>query len=165
MPRKVFFSFHFDRDAWRVGQVRNANVVTSKYEEPKFLDKAQWEQIQRQGYNSIKNWIDTQMLGTSVTIVLIGAETSLRPWVEYEIKQSWNRGNALLGVYIHNIKDQYGYTDSMGANPFAKPILGLNGILSYDRLSYHVKTYDWVNDYGRLYIDDWIEAAARSRGK
>ena len=28
MARKVFFSFHYERDAWRVAQVRNSNVIT-----------------------------------------------------------------------------------------------------------------------------------------
>ena len=27
MARRVFFSFHFENDIWRVNQVRNANVV------------------------------------------------------------------------------------------------------------------------------------------
>ena len=27
MTRKVFYSFHFDNDAWRAGQVRNIGVV------------------------------------------------------------------------------------------------------------------------------------------
>ena len=27
MKRKVFYSFHFDNDNWRAGQVRNMGVV------------------------------------------------------------------------------------------------------------------------------------------
>ncbi|MGF9996732.1 TIR domain-containing protein [Bacillus safensis] len=27
MARKVFFSFHYERDAWRAGQVRNSNIT------------------------------------------------------------------------------------------------------------------------------------------
>ena len=42
MVRKVFFSFHYDRDSWRVSQVRNCNVV-SGYEKNPFYDKARWD--------------------------------------------------------------------------------------------------------------------------
>lgn len=162
MARRVFFSFHFDRDAWRVGQVRNCNVVQSKYDKNKFLDAAEWEQIKRKGEAAIKNWIDSQLEGTSVTIVLIGAQTSLRPWVDYEIEKSWKKGNGLLGVYIHNIKNQYGFTDFQGQNPFQKFTLNNN---QFDRLSNHIRTYDWVYDNGRSNIDNWIEEAAKARGR
>lgn len=118
MPRRVFFIFHFDRDAWRVGQVRNSNVVQSKYDKNRFLDAAQWEQIKRHGDTAIKNWIDSQLEGTAVTIVLIGAQTSSRPWVKYEIEKSWNKGNGMIGVFINNLKNQAGFTDTKGNNPF-----------------------------------------------
>ncbi|MGC9124452.1 MAG: hypothetical protein ACP5IB_10365, partial [Thermoplasmata archaeon] len=36
----------------------------------------------------------------------------------YEIIKSFDIGNGLLGVYIHNIKDQNGKTDVKGQNPF-----------------------------------------------
>jgi len=49
---------------------------------------------------------------------LIGAETYTRRWVRYEIIKSFDKGNGLLGIYIHKIKDQYGKTDSKGKNPF-----------------------------------------------
>lgn len=162
MPRKVFFSFHFDRDAWRVGQVRNCNVVQSKYDKNRFLDAADWEQIKRKGDGAIKSWIDSQIEGTSVTIVLIGAQTHTRPWVDYEIEKSWNKGNGMLGVYIHNIKNQFGFTDSQGQNPFNKFSIDNNQL---NKLSSHVRTYDWLNDNGRYNIDDWIEAAAKARGR
>jgi hypothetical protein len=47
MARKVFFSFHYSRDVWRVAKVRNSNVI-SNYEKNPFYDKAEWEQIKRQ---------------------------------------------------------------------------------------------------------------------
>lgn len=152
MARRVFFSFHYAKDSWRVSQVRNSNVVQSKYERTRFLDAADWEQIKRQGDVAIRNWIDSQMFGTSVTIVLIGGETASRKWVDYEIQESIKRGNGLIGIYIHNLKNQYGQTDYKGQNPIHK----------FDPSA---KIYDWVNDNGRLYIDDWIEEAARKAGR
>lgn len=162
MARKVFFSFHFDHDAWRVGQVRNSNVVTANYEQTRFLDGADWESIKRNGQTAIKNWIDSQLVGTSVTIVLIGAETDSREWVHYEIKRSWNEGKGLLGIYIHNIKNSNGYTDYKGKNPFDH--YGFTITRPFEQ-SYYPRVYDWINDNGRLNIGNWIEKAAKDRGR
>ncbi len=39
------------------------------------------------------------MDGTSVTCVLIGSQTANSRWVKYEIEQSIEKGNGLLGIY------------------------------------------------------------------
>lgn len=145
MARRVFFSFHFDRDNWRIGVVRNAWLT--KGDAPPFYDAAAWEQVKKA--RGIQRWIDDQLSGTSVTVVLIGAQTSTRPWVKYEISQSIEQGKGLLGVYIHNIRDRYGSTDARGVNP-------LPGDYS---------TYDWVNDRGFDNIGIWVEQAARKAGR
>ena len=87
MARKVFFSFHYDRDSWRVAQVRNSNVVISSYNRSTFLDHADWQSIERSGESAIKKWIDNQLEGSTVTCVLIGNQTSSRKWVDYEIEK------------------------------------------------------------------------------
>jgi MTH538 TIR-like domain (DUF1863) len=53
MARKVFFSFHFERDSWRVGNVRSSRVITGLEKSP-FLDAAAWEQIKRKGDQAIQ---------------------------------------------------------------------------------------------------------------
>lgn len=144
MARKVFFSFHYARDSWRVGQVRNCNVI-SGYDKNPFYDKADWEAIKKQGTQAVKNWIEKQLNGTSVTIVLIGKETSTRPWVKYEIKRSIELGKGLIGIDISKIKDQDGNTDDTGANPIPA----------------RYRKYLWNNDNGRENLGDWIEKAAK----
>jgi hypothetical protein len=149
MARRTFFSFHHGRDNWRVGQVRNSWVVGKDREAAGFWDAAEWERVKLQTPDKIRKWIDEQLVGTSVTVVLIGNETSTRPYVKYEIEQSIAKGNGLLGVYIHNMKDVEGKTDTKGSNPVPAGY----------------KTYDWVNDDGRTNIGDWIEAAAKAAGR
>jgi len=85
MARRVFFSFHYERDILRVGQIRNSGITKSGVESAGFIDAASWESVKRQGDEAIKRWISSQLDGTSVTVVLIGAETSQREWVKYEI--------------------------------------------------------------------------------
>ena len=103
MARKVFFSFHYERDAWRVAQVRNSNIITNLDKNP-FYDKTEWESIKRNGDQAIKNWIDRQLQGTSVTVVLIGAQTASRRWVQYEIQKSIELGKGLIGVHISGMR-------------------------------------------------------------
>ena len=118
MSRKVFFSFHYERDVWRANVVRNSWVPKGNYIKAGFIDSAEFEKIKKKGDQAIKKWIDEQLEGTSVTVVLIGAETYSRKWVRYEIIKSFDRGNGLLGVYIHNIKDLNRERDLIGPNPF-----------------------------------------------
>lgn len=157
MSRKTFFSFHYKRDAWRAAQVRNSDLLADE-DEYGFIDSVDWEKIEKEGDAAIERWIDGQLKNTSVTVVLIGAQTSERDWVDYEIRNSWERGNALVGVRIHNVKDQHGKTDNAGPNPFDQIYLKGN-----KPLSSVCKTYDWVSDDGRNNLGQWIEDAFQAR--
>jgi hypothetical protein len=149
MARKVFFSFHFENDAWRAGVVRNHSITKAGIEDAGYIDAAAWEEVRKKGDDNIKKWIREQLYGTSVTVVLIGAETASRPYVKYEIEQSIERGNGLLGIYISGIKDQEGQTSKYGDNP----------------LTSKYKTYYWTSDNGYENFASWVEAAAKEAGK
>lgn len=157
MARKIFFSFHYERDAWRAGQVRNSNVVSAE-DRTGFIDSAEWESIKKGGDMAIQNWIAEQLKNTSVTVVLIGAETASREWVQHEILTSWNRGNGLVGVRIHNIKDHNQKIDMAGRNPFEDFKLP-DGTL----LSSVCQTYDWLTDDGRKHLGEWADGASDIR--
>ena len=147
--RRVFFSFHYERDIWRANQVRNSWLTKSNREAAGFWGAAEREEVKKKGNSSIKHWLNKVLNSTSVTVTLIGNKTSERKFVQYEIKESLKRSNGLIGIYIHNLKDQNGKTDIKGSDPFVK--LGYTGI----------KTYDWVNNNGYENLGDWIEAACK----
>ena len=105
MARRVFFSFHYSNDIWRANQVRNCNVVAGA-DIAGFFDHSEYEDAKKKGREAIKRMIMRNLDGTSVTVVLIGKETASRPWVKFEIEQSIERKNGLLGIYIHHLKDQ-----------------------------------------------------------
>ena len=86
MARRVFFSFAYE-DVWRANVVRNSWVTQGK-EAAGFVDAAAFESLKRNGDRAIQNWIDSQINGTSVTVVLVGAETCYSRWVKYEIEKS-----------------------------------------------------------------------------
>ena len=104
MARRVFFSFHYDRDVRRIQQVRQSWVVRAKGEATPFHDKAAFEDAKRRA-GGIEKWIEEQMKHTSVTVVLYGAETCDREWVRHEIKRSHELKKGILAIDIHNVKD------------------------------------------------------------
>lgn len=163
MARRVFFAFHFKRDSWRAGQVRNSWVTKPDREAAGFWDAAGWEKVKKQGDEAIKQWINGHMKGTSVTAVLIGAKTSTRKWVRYEVKKSHEEGKGLLGVYIHNIKDENGHTDTQGENTFGEIDKDENGNSVYFWQIYPI--YDWLADNGYKNFGEWVEKAAKKAGR
>ena len=163
MARRVFFSFHYKRDNWRAAQVRNSWVTKPDREAAGFWDAVEWEEVRKKGEKAIQNWIDKQLEGTSVTVVLIGYETYGREYVKYEIKQSHIRGNGMLGIYVHKLKNKDSKTDYKGKNPFDNFYIEKNGMKMY--LSEIYPTYDWVDDGGYNNFAKWVEKAAQKAGR
>ena len=160
--RRVFFSFDWD-DVWRVNQVRNSWVTKGNYTSAGFVDSVDIEKVKKATEQAIKNWINKQLEGTSVTCVLIGRQTANSKWVKYEIQESIEKENGLIGVYIHNVRDMHGHTSIEGKNPFACPPFNFQPTLKmiYPCCYY----YDWVNDNGYQYLGNWIEEAARQANR
>ena len=162
MARKTFFSFHYKNDVSRGMVVRNS-WVTKDREAAGFVDHADFEAVEKKGEAAIKKWIDDQLKGTSVTVVLIGAETSNREYVKYELQQSYAKGNGMLGIYIHGVKDLKGNTATQGSNKFGEIGKDANGKPVYFSTAY--TCYDWEKDDGYKNLGKWIEDAAKKAGK
>jgi len=146
MARKVFFSFKYE-DVSRSMIVRNSWVTQGKTAAG-FIDKADFEKVKKQGDSAIKRWIDGQLEGTSVTVILVGEKTCKSRWVKYEIEKSIERGNGLLGIDISKIKDFNSKTS--------------------ERCGQIPKGYDfylWNKEKGYDNLGEWIEKAAKSAGK
>ncbi|WP_420446127.1 TIR domain-containing protein [Candidatus Poriferisodalis sp.] len=160
MARKAFYSFHYAADAWRASQVRNMGVVDGN--QP--VQDNKWEEVKQGGDKAIKDWINDQLKGRSVTIVLIGANTAGRKWIKYEIEQSWKGKKGVLGIYIHNLLDSSGNKSDKGGNPFSAFKVGDKSLASivkaYDP-SYSTSTY--VYDHIKGNLDTWVEDAIRIR--
>ncbi|GHU97894.1 hypothetical protein FACS1894156_9230 [Bacteroidia bacterium] len=163
MTRKVFFSFHYENDVWRANVVRNSWVTKDSKEAAGFIDAAAFEEVKKGGDVAIKKWIREQLSGTSVTVVLIGSETSTREYVKYELQQSYEKGNGLLGIYIHNIKDKDGRTSTKGSNCFGEIGKNANGNSVYFSTDY--PCYDWIADDGYNNLGKWIEESAKKAGR
>lgn len=157
MPKKVFFSFHFAKDVNRANVVRNSWVFRG-IQDAGFMDKAEFEKIQRIGEGAVKRWIDQQLKGTSVTVVLIGEETLDRPYVRYEIEESYRKGNAIVGVKIGKIKDLRTGLTSISQSPIK--LIGTDSYgnsLWFNQIASNV--YDYVLHDGYNNLGKWIESA------
>ena len=161
MPRRVFYSFHYGADNWRASQIRNMGVIEGNSP----TTDNDWEKLKRGGTGAIKRWIDRQLYGRSCTIVLIGTHTAGRKWVNYEIQQSWNARKALLGIYIHNLKDRHGHKAEKGANPFLNfTVEGtcMSKIVPvHDPFAIFSSTYDEIKEN----LAQWIEEAVEERSR
>jgi len=148
MARRVFFSFHYQRDIWRVNQIRNLPEIIGDAAAG-FQDASLWEESKRKGDDAIKKLIDYGLAGTTVTVVCVGTETANRKYINYEIDESIKRGNGLVAVQIHHLKDKTGKTDLAGAIP-------------YKIEANRYKAYKYVDSD---YLARWIEEAAKVAGK
>ena len=163
MTRRVFLSFDYERDICRAGQVRNCWITEPDRETSGFVDADSWEKLNWKGDEAVQKWIDRELERSSVTVVLISYKTGNSELVNYEIKQSRLLGKGLLGIYIHNLKDQDGKTDLKGENPLDNFCTEKKGEIKY--LSQIYPTYDWVDDDGCNNIADWIEEASKKVGR
>jgi antiphage defense system Thoeris ThsB-like protein len=162
LRRKCFYSFHYLPDSSRAAQVRNMGRVDGN----RPAHDNDWEKVTKGSDPAIQALIAGQLSGRSCTIVLIGAQTAGRKWIDYEIEKSWNEEKGVLGVHIHNLKDLSGQQCAMGANPFSHFTLN-NGRV---KLSSVVKTYyPRYTDSKQVYkcISDnlarWVEDAVKIR--
>ena len=163
MARKTFFSFYYKNDVWRAMQIRNSWVTKDDKEAAGFIDAADFEKLGKEGKDAIERWINKQLDGTSVTVVLIGSDTSNRPYVKYELQKSYQKGNGMLGIYIHKQEDVDGNTSTKGSNHFGEIGKDSNGKPVYFSIDY--PCYDWVDDDGYHKMGDWIEKAAKAAGR
>ncbi|RFP03143.1 TIR domain-containing protein [Novacetimonas hansenii] len=148
MVRRVFFSFHYQHDIVRVNQIRNLPEIIDE-SAAGFKDSSLWEDAKKKNDNAVKKLIDDGLIGTSVTVVCIGNKTSGRKFINYEIQKSIDRGNGILGVQIHDLKNFSGEVDTAGSGPY---LLTKNNYPIYKYIN-HIK------------LKEWIETAAKAAGK
>lgn len=163
MAKRVFFSFHYRPDNWRVSQVRNIGAIEGNIA----AKDNDWETVTKSGDAAIEKWINEQLSGRVCTIVLIGANTAGRKWINHEIIKSWNDNKGVLGIYIDNLRDSDGKQCAKGANPFDNITLG-KGLLSSVVKAYNPpysdskEVYAYIEKNMATWIDEAIAIRARN---
>ncbi len=147
MARKIFLSFDY-KYVWKVNQIRHMRNVRST-SAAGFEDVSLWEESKMKGDQEIHKMIDDALQDTEVTVVCVTHGTADRKYLDYEIDRSLARGNGLVAVQIHHIKDQNGEIEPAGDIPSKIP-------------SNWFKAYKYINEEA---LALWIEEAAKLAGK
>ena len=131
-----------------INQIRNIPTVTGTAAAG-FQDASLWEEAKKKGDKAIKDLIDEALMNTSVTVVCVTHGTSSRKYINYEIDESLDRGNGLVAIQIHHLKDANGNTGSAGAIPSQVEASGF-------------KAYKYTTHEA---LAKWVEEAAKLAGK
>lgn len=102
MGRRIFISYQHED----IQQVRGFILLKwNKYVDFEFVGRYILRKIRSKDENYIKRQINEMLNGTSTTVVLIGKKTAQSEWVDYEIRRSLNRGNAVLAIRLKDVGD------------------------------------------------------------
>jgi len=146
MARRVFFSFHYAH-LFKVNQIRSMPNITG-CAAAGFQDASLWE-TSRGKPETIKRLIREGLENTTVTVICITHGSRFRTYIDYEIEQSLKRGNGLVAVQIHHLKDPNNDDHRVGGIPDQ---IAANGF----------KSYQYSNKDA---LARWIEEAAKIAGK
>lgn len=154
--RKVFPSYDWDEDVWRVNQIINLPHILGR-ENIGFMKNVPNEEVKRSDI-LIKNWIDDNMNGCSCLVVFVGEKTYQSKWVKYEIEQARERGMGRIIVGLEGMNNRYGIPSAGGMDPYIA-----HGFYAStpSPLNYTIKKYSWNNDNGIENIKFWIEDACQ----
>lgn len=153
MAKRVFFSFYYENDLSRALVVKN-NWSLKENEESGFINNSEFERMKRDGDEMIERWIDKQLTGTTVTVVLIGSETLDSSYVQYAIKKSYERGNAIIALKIGKIKN---LSQQTSISQSAVKIVGKKSdgeLLWLDEII--DGEYDYIKNDGYNNLEKWI---------
>ena len=156
----IFLTFDYERDHWRAGRVRRWGLGL-QLELAGFLDQDSWEELDEECERPVQEWIEEQLEGTSVTVVLVGSQTYSREYVNLAIARSHELGKGLLAIRIHRLQNQWGETDYEGMHPFDR----WWDIVDDEKVFFSklYRSYDWKEDQGEENFRGWVEEAERGR--
>jgi len=156
VARRTFFSFHYSPDITRAWVVRNSwitKVAQGEREDAGFFDSSVFEAAQLESRDTLKQFLREGLKNTTVTCVLVGAQTTLRRWVRYEIFRSFIRGNGLFAVRIHTIGGFDKMQSAKGPNPFDDLAFSVEGGKVRFK-EYMTNGWQYARDAGSMSLND-----------
>lgn len=102
MPNVVFFSFK--EEDRRVVLTTKGRAVNPRYAPLNFRVKDLLKRWKTENESVIKQAISKSIVGTSRTIVFVGAETWKSYWVPYEVQMTLNRGKPVYAIRLNGVQ-------------------------------------------------------------
>lgn len=158
--RKIFPSYDWDEDVWRVNQIINLPKILD-CENAGFMKNVPNEEVKKDD-RAIARWINENMEGCSCLVVFVGEKTYLSKWVKYEIDLARERKMGRFIIYLTGLKNTSGEKCSKGIDPYKA-----HGLYADNPSpeNYVIKQYSWLKDNGLENFSDWIEDACRRAGR
>ena len=158
--RKIFPSYDWVEDVWRVNQIVNLPKILGK-ENMGFMKNVPNEEVKKSD-TAIQRWIDANLVGCSCLVVFVGERTYQRKWVNYEMMQANAQGMGGLIVSLAGMKNREGIPSLGGPDPYAA-----NGLYAPPGTTntYTIFSYRWLADDGLNKIGHWIEDACQRAGR
>lgn len=122
---RVYFSFHYTADRDRARAAAERWLREPGADATAFIPRPVIERMIQAGVPAIYRWIDEAIRMADATVVLVGAATAGRHFVEYELASTIRQGKPLLGVRVHDVPDAAGATVAPGPSPLL-PIFPLH---------------------------------------
>jgi len=167
---RVYFSFDYRRDRYRVEQIHRLPDVLSR-SAGGFQSSAVWMEARRGGDSSIQGLINDALVHTAVTVVCIGFNTVDRKYLSYELERSLEQGNGLVGIKINHLPDQNGAVDKEAHAPLVIENSGYNvyaysdakGLAAHIEEAYELSRLDRAERLERKHgAEETAAAAARA---
>ena len=135
---RVYFSF--DYDDFSAADIINSTFLRKRVANTFFIEKPVWNGALRKGKVYVKRLIEKCVLGSDVTVFLVGDNTQGQEWCHYALEVSRSNHKKIFGIYLPN---------QMSA--------GLTTFLSRKR----VKIYQWDSKITSRWIDAATKAVVR----
>jgi hypothetical protein len=101
VKRRIFVSYHHHQDQWYYDEF--VHLLANSYEV--FSDMSLQREIDSVDDDYVRFQIrDKNIRGSSCTVVLCGAETYERKYVDWEIKATLDKLHALVGVWLPTLR-------------------------------------------------------------
>lgn len=147
----VFFAFDRALDSAR------AEMLRERWDGPDrtssgFCDDSTWASVQMRGVEGVVDWVQSEMVGSDVVVVLIGAETTFCGHVKTAIERGVEAGLGVVGIRVHQIPG----ADGMRGMPGPDPLFALHA---------EVTTHDWMPGFSDRFLTDWVYMAAQRAGR
>jgi len=144
---RVFFSFYFTADHTRAAQVMQDFLSHPGTQATGFISPDELAEMAQAGLPAIYAWIEREVAAADVVVVLIGAETRGRHFVEFELACAQRQQKPIIGLAVHTLKDADGQTSQPGDSP-------LFPVYSH---------YDHHADDGAQHLLEWAQSALASQ--
>ncbi len=143
--RRVYFSFDYEHDLNRANKVHTVSGVIA-CSAAGFHNSEVWYAASGQGDAAVQGLIKDALNNTTVTVVCLGHMTAYRKFLTFELEQSLERGNGVVGVKINHITNEAGETEEEGYVP---PLIKMAGYNVY-KYKDQRQLARWIEDVADL---------------